>query len=438
MYQLYFLFFIIITSFPSLLFAQTTVSLDEVLKAAVEHNFDLKIARNDVATASVNATIGAAGFLPTVDVGANYTYSISDVVTTFAGNIPDQNINGAASQNYGANINLRYTIFDGLKPVYRLQQSKLQVALSNNLYQQRIETTLFQVIQAYYNLALLQEDYRIANDKMIFTKRQLDRVNIQREYGQGSEVERLNLLTTYNSDSTQLLRLLLQQRQAVQQLNKAIGTSYLPDEVLVEVSPDLDLSLNYEALLEATLKNNLAVLNAQQNLENAQLNLQITKTELYPKLSTTITYGYNGSSNDAGIVATNSSLGPSFNLGLTYNLYAAGAVKRAREQNRLAIENQELRVQSTRYNLEQDLKDAYIAHENNVALIPLEQSNVVISKTNFERTTEAYKLGQATLVQYQQAELNYIQAQKRVITAQYTAKLSEWQLRRLAGLLTGS
>jgi outer membrane protein TolC len=436
MYRLYFLFFVLIISNNARLYAQTVVSLDDVLKAAVEHNFDLKIARNEVATTATNATIGAAGFLPTVDISGNYNYSISNVVTTFTGAIPDQNITGAASQNYGANVNLRYTIFDGLKPVYKLRQSKLQVALSTTRYQQAIENTLFQVIQAYYNLALLQEDYRIANDKLIFTKRQLERVNTQRQYGQGSEVERLNLLTTYNSDSTQLLRLQLSQRQAVQQLNKVIGTAYLPDAVLVEVAPDLDLSLTYDALVEATLKNNLAVVNAQQTLENAQLDLQITKTELYPKLSTTISYGYSGSSNDAGIVASNSSFGPSFGLGLSYNLYAAGIVKRTKEQNRLNIENRELSLQSTRYNLEQDVKDAFINHENNVALITIEQSNVSISKTSFERITEAYQLGQATLTQYQQAELNYIQAQQRVVAARYNAKLSEWQLRRLAGLLT--
>jgi outer membrane protein TolC len=436
MSRIYFLVFILITSFSFSALAQTTVSLDEVLKAAVEHNYDLKIARNDIAFTSTNATIGAAGFLPTVDIGASYNYSISDVNTQFSGGIPDQNITGAASQNYGANANLRYTLFDGLKPLYRLRQSKLQVAISNNRYQQAIEATLFQVIQAYYNLALLQEDYRLANEKLTFTKRQLNRVEVQREYGQGSEVERLNLLTTYNSDSTQLLRIQLSQRQAVQQLNKAIGTVFLPDEVLVEVTPDLDLSLNYEALLEATLQNNLAVLNAQQNLQDAELSLQITKTELYPKLSTTLTYGYSGSTNDAGIVVNNSSLGPSINLGLTYNIYGAGAVKRAREQNKINIQNRTITVQATRYNLEQDLKDAYITHENNIALIPLEESNVRISKTSFERATEAYQLGQTTLLQYQQAELNYVQAQKRVIVARYNAKLSEWQLRRLAGLLT--
>lgn len=436
MYRLYFLFFVLISSNIITLHAQTVVSLDDVLKAAIEHNFDLKIARNEVTTTATNATIGAAGFLPTVDISGNYNYSISNVITTFTGAIPDQNITGAASQNYGANVNLRYTIFDGLKPVYRLRQSKLQVALSTTRYQQAIENTLFQVIQAYYNLALLQEDYNIANDKLIFTKRQLERVNTQRQYGQGSEIERLNLLTTYNSDSSQLLRLQLRQRQAVQQLNKVIGTPYLPDAVLVEVAPDLDLSLTYDALVEAALKNNLAVVNAQQTLENAQLDLQITKTELFPKLSTTISYGYSGSSNDAGIVASNSSFGPSFGLGLSYNLYGAGIVKRTKEQNRLNIENRELSLQSTRYNLEQDVKDAYINHENNVALITIEQSNVSVSKTSFERITEAYQLGQATLIQYQQAELNYIKAQQRVVTARYNAKLSEWQLRRLAGLLT--
>lgn len=415
--------------------AQTTLTLDQTIAVALEHNYDIKIARNNIAIATTNATIGAAGFLPTVDIAGGYTFSSSNVQTTFSGNIPDQNITGAVSHNYNASANLRYTLFDGLRPVYTLKQAKLQVAIQGTRYQQAAETTTFQVIQAYYNLALLQADYRLAEEKLTLTKRQLDRVNTQRKYGQGSEVERLNLLTTYNNDSTQLLRLQLQQRQGVRQLNRAIGKAYVELDAVMDADLTLDLSLNYDALLDAVYKNNPNIQIAQQNVENANLNYKIVQTELYPKLNTTISYGYSGSNNDAGIVASNSSLGPSINLGLQYNLYAAGTVKRARQQSQLTLKNQELSLASARYDLEQQLLEAYTNHETNLALIPLEQSNAAISKTNFERTTTAYQLGQASLLQYQQAELQYIQAQQRVITAQFQAKLSEWQLRQLAGLM---
>ncbi len=415
--------------------AQSTLSLDQTLVAALEHNYDIKIARNNIAIAETNATIGAAGFLPTVDIAGGYTFSSSDVRTTFSGNIPNQDITGAVAHNYNASANLRYTLLDGLRPVYALRQAKLQVSIQGTRYQQAAEATLFQVIQAYYNMALLQEDYRIAQEKLGFTKRQLDRVNTQRKYGQGSEVERLNLLTTYNNDSTQLLRLELQLAQRARQLNRAIGKEFVPVDATLNADLALDLSLNYEALLDAAYKNNPAIQIAQKNVDNAALDLQIIKTELYPKLNTTISYGYNGSNNQAGIVESNASIGPSINLGLQYNLYAAGAVKRARQQSQLTIKNQELSLASARYDVEQQLLDAYTVHETNLALIPIEQSNAAISQTNFERITTAFQLGQTSLLQYQQAELQYIQAQQRGVAAQFQAKLSEWQLRQLAGLL---
>lgn len=421
---------------PSIsIWAQETIALENVIQTAVENNFNIKIAKNNVAIAATNATIGYAGFLPTVDLSAGYTYSNTMTNTTFSGGIPDQNEPAAASHNYNANLNLRYTLFDGLKPVFKLKQAKKEVEIRTTQQQQEIETTIYNVIQSYYQLAGLQEDYRIAEQKLSLTKTQLQRVENKRKYGQGSEVERLNLLTTYNSDSIQLLRLKLNMRQAIRKLNKTIGTESVADDAIVTIDTDLDLNLNYENVKEAALKNNLQVLQAQQNIDKANLDYKITKTELYPKLTTTISYGYNGSRNDVGIMRTNGALGPSINLGLTYNIYGAGAVKRAKQQNVLNIKNSELSLDMIRFDIEQSVRDAYTNHENNVALIPLEESNVAISKTSFERTEKAYNLGQASLLDYQQAQLNYIQAQKQVITAKYNAKLSEWELRRLAGTI---
>lgn len=421
-------------SSPILMLAQTPIQLDAVVQTAIENNFNIKIAKNNVSSAASNVSIGAAGFLPTLDFSGGYTYSNSNTTTTFSG-LPDQTEPAAVAHNFNANLNLRYTIFDGLKPVYTLQKSKLDVKLSSNQHQQQIEATIYNVIQAYYNLALLQEDYKIATEKFGLTKIQLKRIETQRKYGQGSEVERLNLLTSYNTDSTQLLRLNLSMRQAIRQLNKVLGTEEVADDAIVEVDTDLDLSLNYETVKDAALKNNLTVLAAQQNIEKANLDYKIVKTELFPKLNTTISYGYNGSRNQVGIVQNNDAIGPSINLGLTYNIYSAGAVKRAKIQSRLNIKNQELNLEFVQYDIEQSVKDAYSNHENNIALIPLEESNVVISKKSFDRITTVYNLGQATLLDYQQAELNYIQAQKQVITAKYNAKLSEWELRRLAGTI---
>jgi outer membrane protein len=420
---------------PVFLFAQQIIQLDKVIQTSVQNNFNIKIAKNNIEISSVNATIGNAGFLPTLDFSAGYNYSNSISKTTFYGGFPDQLNSSASSQTYNALLNLKYTLFDGLKPVYRLKQFKVDLAISNTQYQQEIETTIYNVIQAYYSLAGLQEDYRIANQKFNFTKVQLKRIETKRKYGQGKEVERLNLLTTCNADSTQLLRIKLSMRQAVRQINKIIGTEDIDDDAIAEVDTELDLSLNYENVLESALKNNLSLIQANQNIERSNLDLKITRTELFPKLNTTISYGYTGAQNDVGIMKSSDAVGPSINLGLSYTIYGAGAMKRTVKQNKLSILGAELNLNSIRYDIEQGIKDAFTNHENNIALIPLEQSNVNISKDNFERITSAYNLGQASYLDYQQAQFNYIQAQKQVISAKYNAKLSEWELRRLAGTI---
>ena len=418
---------------PFVLFAQQNIELDEVVQQAMQNNYNIKIAKNSIEVAAVNATIGQAGFLPVIDFSGGYNYSNSISKTTFYGGFPDQSNDAAASQNYNAGVNLKYTLFDGLKPVYKLKKSKIDLNISNAQYQSELQNTAFNVVQAYFNLAKSMEDFRIAAEKYQLNLEQLQRIDIQLKYGQGNEAERLNLQSTMLADSAQLLRVRVLIRNAVRQLNRLIGTEYLDEAVQLTIETDLDLSINFESILEAALQKNPAIVQANLNIESAKMDLKITNSELYPKLNTTVSYGYNGNQNDVGIVKSNDAVGPSINLGLSYALYSGGALKRAQKQNKLRIEGRELSLAMLRYETEQNVKDAYTKHENNKLLMALESSNTIISKTNFERVRKSYELGQANYFNYQQASFNYIQSQKKLIEAQYNAKLSEWELRFLAG-----
>lgn len=426
--------FIILTLLlPYCLIAQQNVQLDEVVKEALQNNYNIKIAKNSVDRAAVNATIGQAGFLPTVDFSAGYNYSNSITKTTFYGGFPDQNNSAAASQNYNAGVNLRYTVFDGLKPVYQLKKSKIELNLSNVQYKNELQNVAYNVVQAFFVLATATQDLRIANEKYQLTLQQLNRIQIQRKYGQSSEAELLNLQSAVLADTTQIMRVQQSVRNAKRQLNRLIGQEFVDKGMLVEVDTDLDLTITYENVLKAAKQNNTAIQQANLDIERTKMDLKITNSELYPKLNTTISYGYNGNQNDVGILKSNDAVGPTINLGLTYAIYSGGALKRAQKQNKLSTRAAELNLAALQYDIEQNIKDAYARHENNMALIALERSNSVISKDNFERIKKVYELGQATYFDFQQAAFNYIQSQKKVVDAQLNAKLTEWELMYLAG-----
>ena len=89
----------------------------------------------------------------------------------------------------------------------------------------------------------------------------------------------------------------------------------------------------------------------------------------------------------------------------------------------------------TRRALEKDIKNAYAIYKNNLFSISVEEKNLSTAKLNFDRTKELYNLGQVTTTQFREAQLNWIRAESRLITARYSAKYAEIELYRLSGQL---
>ena len=429
-------FVILLSSLMGLSYAQDTLQMDELISTALQNNLNLKIAKNNTEGAKINATIGNAGFLPTADLSGAYNYANTMTKTTFNGGIPEQTSDAAASQNYNANLNIRYTLFDGFKPVYKLKLSKKDLQIADLNYRNQVDQLIIQVIEAAFTIALIKEDLVLAQEKRLLNQSQLKRIETKLKYGQGSETEKLNLLTTANNDSLAILQLMLTLENNQFQLNRIIGTELLNSDDIFVIDTLLASKLQFEQLLSAAQSFNPNLLLSRAQIDRSELDYQITKSELYPKLNTVISYGYNGAKNDVGILNTNDALGPSINLGLTYNLYAAGALKRAKKQNELAITNAKLNAQLSEYEIEQNLKAAFQQYQQQISMLPLLEQNVVVSQTNFERVDNAFSLGQLNFLNYQQAQFQLFNAKKELLKARYNCKFSEWQLRFLSGTIS--
>ena len=103
--------------------AQQILTKKEALKIALENNYGVKIANNNVAIAKNNSSIYNSRFLTTVsaDEGANYNNSNREIEPD-GGDI--LNINGAETKTYNATITVNYTLFDGLGRKYDYEQLK--------------------------------------------------------------------------------------------------------------------------------------------------------------------------------------------------------------------------------------------------------------------------------------------------------------------------
>ncbi|MBE9490947.1 MAG: TolC family protein, partial [Bacteroidetes bacterium] len=131
---------IVVILFSLQVSAQKILTKKEALQIALEHNYGIKVANNNIEIAKNNASIYNSGFLPsiTTNAGANYDNSNQEIERQ-DGTIT--NIDGAETKTYNASVNLNYTIFDGLGRKYDYKQLKETHNLTELQARETIENT---------------------------------------------------------------------------------------------------------------------------------------------------------------------------------------------------------------------------------------------------------------------------------------------------------
>ncbi len=100
------------------------------------------------------------------------------------------------------------------------------------------------------------------------------------------------------------------------------------------------------------------------------------------------------------------------------------------------VENVSFLIDQQKLALESQMASLYQSYQTNLELIKVEEENVAIAKQNLDITLAKFRIGTITTIEVRTAQQNYIEASVRYATAQYNTKLSEINLKELAGTLS--
>jgi len=414
--------------------AQRTVTLEQVIDLAAQHNFGLRIATNNRQVAQNNATWGNAGLLPRLDLNGNYSYGENSTKAEYAA-IPPIETDAAWSRTYGGNVGASYVLFDGLRGQNTFKKAQSNFRLSDLAYRQEFENTMVNAITAYYEWVRLQEDAKIAAERFAITREQLRQTEGRQRYGQATEANRLNALTAYNADSTALVRSRLTIRKAILNLNTLIGKKEIDNGDIAETALTLRPDFDFEKLLEKAQQNNINLLQVLNNISVADYDVKLARAARFPRVNLSATYALNDQANELGFLLSNQNQGWDLGATATYNLYNGSQTNTRIKNAKLALDNQEIALEQTRFLIEQDLLNAWLDYENNKTLAAIGENNVAIAKQSLDRTLRANRTGQTSDLEVRDAQRAYTQAQNALLTTQLNVKLSEYEVLRIAGLL---
>ena len=185
-------------------------------------------------------------------------------------------------------------------------------------------------------------------------------------------------------------------------------------------------------LLKRMLQTNASLLKADRNTALAGLDLKTLQARNYPYVKLNAGYGYqlNRYGNNAN--RQRQTWGPDVGATLGITLFD-GNRRREQRNARIQIENAELTRQQLELSLRADLADFWQAYRNNLELLKLEEENLVAATENHEIAMERYLLGDLSGIEMREAQKSLLDAEERILSAQYNTKLCEISLQQISG-----
>jgi outer membrane protein TolC len=434
------LFSTILISFfvsPALLFPQEILSLKACINIGLENNYQIRISKNDQQISDNNTTIGNSGYLPTLDLNAGYNGTLNNIAQfPETGGEPIKNTN-VLNQGLNAGINLNWTVFEGfsIKTNYDKLKELQQIGKLNTRIS--IENLISSISAEYYNY--VQQNIRLRNlqSAVNLSKERLRIVEARYNIGSASKLDYQQAKVDFNSDSSKLIQQQELLFSSLVNLNQIMVLDNM--ETQFEVSDTIilmDILQKKEDLLNLALNNNVFLLLSQKEKELSLLDLRTAKSQNLPYLKVNAGYGYNQNMYGIGTYKQQNNLGFNYGITLGYNLFNGFNRTRTQENAKIQIESKQLEHMEIELSVKSDFANAWMAYQNNMRLKDLEKENIETARDNFDIAMDRYKLGDLSGIELREAQNSLLEAEQRLVQAQYNTKLCEISLMQICGKIT--
>ncbi len=408
------------------------MTLQRCLELGLEQNYDVRIIRNEQRISDNDATAANAGMLPSVDLTAGYSGALDNERTTpREGDAVTEN--GIYDQTFDAGVAVNWTLFDGFRirtNYKRLQELQQMGALRTRI---TIEDFVATLTAEYYNY--VQQTLRLSNFRYaVQLSRERLRITEERfKIGSFSRLDLLQARVDFNADSSKYMsqhELVTASRIRINELlaNDDLNGKLSICDSLIEVNSTLE----WDRLEAETRAANASLLLAGHDNTLAELDLKSIRSRFYPYLNLTAGYGYTYNRFGNGATQSRGTLGLNAGVKLGFTIFD-GNRRREQRNARITIENTELTRQQLEQSLMANLSNFWQAYRNNLEVIQLETENLIAARENYEIAMERYLLGDLPGIEMREAQKSLLDAEERILTAQYNTKLCEISLQQISG-----
>jgi multidrug efflux system outer membrane protein len=394
-------------------------TLQNLIRAALTNNYDLRIAVTRVEQAGTIAAQARAQFFPQV----NYA-GFAGTGQNVADNMPSPT--GTRGTVFGADANASWEI-DLWGQIRRLNESARAQFLASREAQRDVTISLIaRVAQDYFQLLALDRQLEIARQSTNSFGESLKLFNEQLRGGVASKLETSSAEALMDSAAATVPG--LEQQIALQenQLSVLLGRNpgaILRDDTSLErqMPPDVPAGLP-----SALLERRPDIREAEQQLRSANAQVGVAVADFFPQLNLTGLFG--GASPELSALTSGGDVAWSIAAGLTGPLFHGGQLRAQYAQARAIRDQFALQYQAAVLNAFQEVSDALISREKLADARTLQSRAVDDYKEAVKISMERYRLGNADYYEVLQEQQLLFPEEDSLVQTQLNQLLAVVQL----------
>lgn len=454
------------------------ITYEEAVRMALERNYQLRQARNTVASQSINVDQNEAQYYPDLGLSVGTNRRFGRNFSQSQGEIVSQTSTGA---DFGVSSSI--TLFEGFRRDAAIDEAEARTQAAGNTLQRTRQDIVYQVLQRYIDLAQNRALVEVRQEQLQLRQDQLEQTRAQIEVGERAPSE----VYQFQADVASARQALVQARRNAQISRTELVRLLVLDPFkqytfrTAELRSRLDSAqpsrpYRLERLLTTAYEERTDLQAQRASVAADEQGVRAARAGWWPTLSLSANYGSNYSSlsqrpvpgtatpprqgviepADGGepitidIPGTGGSpdfeqtsffdqldarRGGGLSLSLSYPIFSRFQTENSIEQAQVQLESTRFQKELLRQDIAVEARQALVSYRNARTALEVANEQLQAARQAQEAAQERYRLGAATYVELAQANADLADAQTAQVNAQFDLLLQRENLDYITGTL---
>ena len=397
------------------------LTLKQSIEIALERNFDMQLAREEIHAAQERRKEAGTGFLPSFSGRYSYRRPSEVPYTVIYGT----HIDSADRNQYRLTGTVKQPLFTGFAILsnYRLAVLGLDVA-GIRLARARLDLIL-QVKEAYFGILSAEKIHEVAEQAVQQLQAQLDVAENFYRVGRSPKVDVLDAEVRLAEARQQLIRAANDLRLSKARFNTVLNRTMDLEVAVADILSDQPYEKPYESCLKISLQNRPELMEAEKNVAKAEKEITLAKSAYYPNVSISGNYYRAGDDPDVD----GSDLVDRENWDVmaeaTISIFEWG-------KTRYAVNQKRTRLRQARQTLQQMVDIVHLEVNTNYLNLQTAERNIWVAQKSVESAEENFRISKERYRQQVATATEVLDAQTRLTQARtnHTKALVEFNVAR--------